>query len=64
MNYYFVKVPAGEGRLISQLKTESLINTLIFNENDEVYEIEGFVLPSHSINGQLEKYTVEGKDHV
>lgn len=64
MNYYFVKVPAGEGRLISQLKTESLINTLIFNEKDEVYEIEGFVLPSHSINGQLEKYTVEGKDYV
>jgi GTP-binding protein HflX len=64
MNYYSVKVPAGEGRLISQLKTESLINELIFNENEEVYEIEGFVLPSHAINGQLEKYNGEGKDYV
>jgi GTP-binding protein HflX len=57
MNHYSVKVPASEGRLISQLKTESLINNLVFNENEEVYVIDGFVLPSHSINGQLEKYT-------
>jgi GTP-binding protein HflX len=49
-----VKIPAKEGRLLSQLKTESLIRKLIFNEQNELYEIEGFVLPTHSINGQLE----------
>jgi len=60
MNHYYVQIPTDEGRMISQLKTESLINKLIFNEEKEVYEIEGFVLPSHSINGQLEKFTKRG----
>ncbi|WXB87351.1 GTPase HflX [Metabacillus sp. FJAT-53654] len=64
MNQYSVKIPANEGRLLSQLKTESLIKKLIFNEQDELYEIEGFVLPTHSINGQLEKYNGEGKNNV
>nr|WP_279381899.1 GTPase HflX [Metabacillus bambusae] len=62
MNQYSVKIPASEGKLLSQLKTESLIKKLIFNEQDELYEIEGFVLPTHSINGQLEKYNGEGKN--
>jgi GTP-binding protein HflX len=64
MNQYSVKIPANEGRLLSQLKTESLIKKLNFNEQDELYEIEGFVLPTHSINGQLEKYNGEGKNNV
>jgi GTP-binding protein HflX len=64
MNEYSVKIPASEGRLLSQLKTETLIKKLIFNEQDELYEIEGFVLPTHSINGQLEKYNGEGKNNV
>ncbi|WP_299092241.1 GTPase HflX [uncultured Metabacillus sp.] len=64
MNFYNVRIPASEGRFISQLKTESLVNKLIFNEHDELYEIEGYVFPTHSINGQLEKYNGEGKNNV
>ncbi len=61
MKHYALRVPANEGRLISQLKTESLIEQIEFNEENEMYEIEGFVLPTHSINGQLEKFY--GEDH-
>lgn len=60
MNQYYINVPASEGKLISQLKTDTLIKKLTFNEDDEVYEVEGFVLPFHSINGQLEKYAQKG----
>lgn len=60
MENYSVTVPASEGRIISLLKTESLINNLAFNEDEETYEIDGFVLPTHSVKGQLEKYTKRG----
>lgn len=59
MKHYVIQIPSNEGRLISQLKTESLIEHLTFNEEKEMYEIEGFVLPSHAINGQLEKFNGE-----
>ncbi|QGQ48762.1 GTPase HflX [Metabacillus sediminilitoris] len=60
MENYSVTVPASEGRIISLLKTESLIHNLDFNEDEETYEIDGFVLPTHSVKGQLEKYTKRG----
>lgn len=60
MENYSVTVPASEGRIISLLKTESLIHNLAFNEDEETYEIDGFVLPTHSVKGQLEKYTKRG----
>ncbi|MGQ4664719.1 GTPase HflX [Metabacillus halosaccharovorans] len=60
MKHYSVLVPSNEGRLISQLKTESLIEQIQFIEESEMYEIEGFVLPEHSIHSQLEKYNGEG----
>lgn len=60
MENYSVTVPASEGRIISLLKTESLIQNLVFNEDEETYEIDGFVLPTHSVKGQLEKYTKRG----
>lgn len=64
MKHYSIHLPANEGRLISQLKTESLIEHLEFIEEKEVYEIEGFVLPTHAINGQLDRYNGEGNKHV
>ncbi|MFD2212754.1 GTPase HflX [Metabacillus endolithicus] len=64
MKHYSIQLPANEGRLISQLKTESLIEHLEFIEEKEMYEIEGFVLPTHAINGQLDRYNGEGNKHV
>lgn len=64
MKHYSIHLPANEGRLISQLKTESLIEHLEFIEEKEMYEIEGFVLPTHAINGQLDRYNGEGNKHV
>lgn len=61
MNYYTVHIPVSEGRLISQMKTETLIQSFSFNEEQEVYKVEGYVLPTHSINGQLDKHNGEGK---
>ncbi|MBM7603218.1 GTP-binding protein HflX [Metabacillus crassostreae] len=64
MNHYAVEIPANEGRVLSQLKSETLITSFHFSEEDERYNVEGYVLPSHSINGQLEMYNGEGQEHV
>ncbi|WP_307340134.1 GTPase HflX [Metabacillus malikii] len=56
MDHYSVQVPAGEGNMIARLKSETLIEKLSFNEAEETYEIDGYVVPTHSIARQLEEY--------
>lgn len=41
-----------------------MIQKLDFHEEKEYYEVNGFVLTSHSISGQLEKYSREGMENV
>ncbi|MGN7942504.1 GTPase HflX [Virgibacillus sp. 6R] len=60
MEPYSIKVPAREGSFISRLKSETLIEKLQFNEDDETYEIDGYALQSHAITSQLEEYSQRG----
>ncbi len=60
MELYSIKVPAREGSFISRLKSETLIEKLQFNEDDETYEIDGYALQSHAITSQLEEYSQRG----
>lgn len=56
MNEYHVLLPSTEGKLLSNLKTDSIIKELHFDEDNNVYECMGFILPNHSLNGQLERF--------
>ena len=58
MESYFVVLPSTEGRLLAQLKNETILRSLIFNEEKECYECKGFCLTDHPIAGQLAKFTI------
>lgn len=53
MEYYEVVVPASNGKLLSQLKNETVLRSLLFNEEGQVYECNGYALKEHSISSQL-----------
>ena len=58
MKNYHVEVPSTEGKLLSQLKNETILRELTFNEDKELYVCKGYYLEDHQISGPLMKYTV------
>ncbi|WHY02562.1 GTPase HflX [Neobacillus sp. DY30] len=56
MDQYHVSIPSTEGKLLAQLKNETIVRELVFDEVKELYQCRGFSLPDHQISGQLEKY--------
>ncbi len=58
MNDYHVEVPATEGKLLAQLKNETILNELKFDEEKQIYICKGHYLPEHPISGQLQSFTV------
>ncbi|EWG10415.1 GTPase HflX [Cytobacillus firmus] len=58
MKHYHVEVPSTEGKLLSQLKNETVLRELTFNEDKELYVCKGYYLEDHQISGHLMKYTV------
>ena len=56
MEQYQVSIPSTEGKLIAQLKNETIVRELVFDEERELYQCRGFSLPDHQITGQLQKY--------
>lgn len=56
MEPYQVQVPAAEGKLLSQLKNETILRELSFFEENQLYHCKGFVLKDHQITGKLSKY--------
>ena len=58
MKHYHVEVPSTEGKLLSQLKNETILRELTFNEDNELYVCKGYYLEDHQISGPLMKYTV------
>ncbi|WP_457983556.1 GTPase HflX [Bacillus paralicheniformis] len=53
---YDVRIPASEGRLLSRIKSETMTNSTIFDEDREAYDVEGYILPDQNILGELKKY--------
>ncbi|MBW7632960.1 GTPase HflX [Bacillus licheniformis] len=53
---YEVRIPASDGRLLSRIKSETMTNSTVFNEDREAYEVEGYILPDQNILGELKKY--------
>lgn len=58
MSDYHVEIPSSEGKLLSQLKNETILRELFFQEEKQVYECRGYFSPDHQIAGQLNKFTV------
>ncbi|WP_071461182.1 GTPase HflX [Bacillus massilinigeriensis] len=55
---FHVIVPAGEGKFLSQLKNETILRQLSFDENKNAYVCNGFSMRDHHISGQIKKFTV------
>lgn len=58
MTAYHVRVPSTEGKLLSQLKNETILRELAFDEEAQIYICKGFALEDHQISGQLNKFFV------
>ncbi|MGR3763972.1 GTPase HflX [Rossellomorea sp. NS-SX7] len=56
MDSYHVFVPASEGRILSQLKNETILKKLEFMEESQSYEIAGYHLEDHHISGSIKKF--------
>ncbi|CAM3708337.1 GTPase HflX [Mesobacillus zeae] len=59
MEPFHVMVPSGEGKLLSQLKNETILRQLSFDEEHDGYVCMGYALEDHHISGQIKKFTVE-----
>ncbi|MDQ0199886.1 GTPase HflX [Neobacillus ginsengisoli] len=55
---YQVRVPSTEGKLLSQLKNETVLRELSFNEENQLYQCRGYSLQDHQITGQIVKFNV------
>jgi GTP-binding protein HflX len=53
---YDVQVPSTEGKLLSQLKNETILRELSFVEEKQFYRCKGYTLQDHQITGQLQKF--------
>lgn len=56
MDQYLVQVPSTEGKLLSQLKNDTILRELSFDEETQHYKCRGFSMIDHQITGQLEKF--------
>lgn len=64
MEPFNIEVPASEGRLLSLIKTETMVQHFLFSEVKNKYEIQGHYLPQHSIAGQIKMYNRKGNNNV
>ncbi|MEI2666959.1 GTPase HflX [Rossellomorea sp. LJF3] len=56
MQPYHVFVPVNEGKVLAQLKSETILRKLEFREASQVYEMTGFHLEDHPIAGSIKKF--------
>lgn len=56
MEYYSAIIPSHEGRLLSVLKSDTIMRELIFLEDKQAYKCKGYVLKNHPVLGGLKLY--------
>ncbi len=57
MEDYQVQIPSTEGKLLSQLKNETILRELTFEEEKQLYNCKGFAFSDQQISGQLKKFS-------
>lgn len=58
MQHYHVIIPSHEGRLLSVLKSDTILRELTFLEAEQAYKCKGYVLPDHPVTGSLKLYEI------
>jgi GTPase len=58
MKFYQVEVPSTEGKLLAQLKNDTILRELSFQEEKDMYLCKGYVLNDHQILGQINQFTI------
>ena len=56
MEHYNVAIPSFAGKLLAQLKAETIVQHMYFNEQSGMYECSGYLLPEHPLLAQLRTY--------
>ncbi|OAT82735.1 GTPase HflX [Bacillus sp. MKU004] len=56
MDKYQVQVPSNEGKVLSQLKNDTILLNLYFDDDTQLYEAEGYHLKDHQISGSIKKF--------
>ncbi|MBE2912746.1 GTPase HflX [Anoxybacillus flavithermus] len=56
MERYDVAIPAFEGKLLAQLKAETIVQHIYYNEQSGMYECSGYILSEHPLLAQLKTY--------
>lgn len=56
MERYDVTIPAFEGKLLAQLKAETIVRHMHYNEQSGMYECSGYLLREHPLLLQLRTY--------
>jgi GTPase len=56
MVYYHIWIPSNEGKLLAQLKAETILRELRYNVESGMYECKGYMMPKHPLYGQLRQY--------
>jgi len=56
MSRYDVSIPSGKGKLLAQLKTDTILQEWHYNEQGGTYECQGYVLPTHPLYGELQLF--------
>ncbi|PEA53573.1 GTPase HflX [Bacillus pseudomycoides] len=63
MDSYELMIPVSEGRLLTLLKTETVLTAMTFQEEKQAYECTGYIFAHSPLNGQINKYsTRKGED--
>lgn len=53
---YHVLIPSTEGKILAQLKVETILRELVFLEEAQIYRCKGFAIADHPVLGLLEQY--------
>jgi GTP-binding protein HflX len=57
MNPYSIVVPASEGRMLTLLQTDTLLEETVFDEYTQTYACKGYVFANSPLNGPIKRYT-------
>ncbi|MBP0727340.1 GTPase HflX [Bacillus sp. RG28] len=56
MEYYEVSIPSFDGKLLHEIKKYTLLETIEFNEENETYDLTGYVFKHHSLFDTVNRY--------
>ena len=54
MAFFHVLLPAYEGKMLAELKTVSILESLKFNEETEKYQCKGYIAKEHPLYKKLQ----------